>query len=84
MPTYCITTLENLDRLIRIKGTGTPKELAARVKLSERALYKYIALLKDLGGPIKYSPSRRSYYYELNGSFHFRFKVSEKPPISNG
>ena len=65
--------LESLDHLIRIKGTGSPRELAKRLNISERSIYEYIGLLKTLGAPIRYSKFRRTYYYEDAGFLHFRF-----------
>jgi len=65
--------LESLDHLIRIKGTGTPKELAKRLNISERSIYEYIILLQTLGAPVRYCKSRRSYYYEKTGGVNLRF-----------
>jgi predicted DNA-binding transcriptional regulator YafY len=50
--------LEYLDHLIRTKATGTPKNFAERLHLSERQLYRLIEELKDLGLPIYYSVKR--------------------------
>lgn len=65
--------LERIDYLIRIKGTGSPRQLADRLGLSERSIYEYLNLMKDLGAPIKYSNARHSYYYEHEGSFKLCF-----------
>lgn len=61
--------LERIDRLIRIKGTGSPAELAARLKMSERNIYQYLNLMRDLGAPIKFDPYRETYYYSEEGQF---------------
>lgn len=61
--------LERLDYLIRIKGTGTPANLAHRLGVSERCIYSYIQLMKERGAPIKFSKDRKSYYYEKDGIF---------------
>lgn len=66
--------LQRIDRLIRIKGTGTPSELAKKLNLSESCLYKDIALLKEWGAPIAYCRECRSYYYTTNGGFNFSFQ----------
>ncbi len=68
--------LNRIDHLIRIKGTGTPSELAEKIGMSERSMYEYIKLMKDFGCPVSYSRSRKSYYYQEDGSFTIRF-VSE-------
>ncbi len=67
--------LQTIDRLIRIKGTGTPKQLANRLNISERSLYEFLGLMKDLGAPISYSKQKQSYYYEWDGRFETRFKI---------
>jgi predicted DNA-binding transcriptional regulator YafY len=56
--------LEKLDQLIRFQKTGTPKDLAKKMEISERTLYRDIEYLKILGGPIYYSEDEESYYYE--------------------
>lgn len=66
--------LERIDRLIRIKGTGTPAELAARLKMSERNIYQYLNLMRDLGAPIKFDPYRETYYYSEDGQFIICFQ----------
>ncbi len=37
-----------LDQLIRLKATGTPKELAKKIGVSESALYEYINEMKEM------------------------------------
>ncbi len=66
--------LERIDRLIRIKGTGGPAELAARLKMSERNIYQYLNLMRDLGAPIKFDPYRETYYYSEEGQFIICFQ----------
>ena len=63
-----------LDRLIQIKGTGSPSKLAQKLNISERTLYEYLNLMKDLGAPIEYCKMRGSYYYKEEGQFDFYFK----------
>jgi predicted DNA-binding transcriptional regulator YafY len=70
--------LERIDRLIRIKGTGTPAELAARLKMSERNIYQYLNLMRDLGAPIKFDPYRETYYYSEEGQFVICFQPDNK------
>lgn len=66
--------IEKIDRLIRIKGTGSPESFARRLNISERHLYAYLSLMKDMGAPISYSKERESYYYREIGGFNFRFQ----------
>ena len=70
--------LTRIDYLIRIKGTGTPAQLAERLNLSERSIYDYISFLKGLGCPIKFDSYRESYYYEEEGSFIIAFYPKNK------
>jgi hypothetical protein len=70
--------LSRIDHLIRIKGTGTPAQLAKRLNLSERTIYDYISFLKGLGCPIKFDSFRESYYYEEEGYFIVAFYTKRK------
>ncbi|KAB1160599.1 DNA-binding protein [Tenacibaculum aiptasiae] len=61
-----IKTLERLQRLhslIAIESTGTPKELARLMNISERSVHLLIGELKDYNAEICYSRSRKTYYY---------------------
>ena len=71
-----IERIKRIDYLISTKSTGTPKQFAEKLCLSERQLYKYLNNLKDLGAPIKYSKTYSSYYYYKNGCFVVKF-ISE-------
>jgi predicted DNA-binding transcriptional regulator YafY len=80
-----IDRLSRLDHLIRIKGTGTPAQLAERLNLSERSIYDYINFMKGLGCPIKFDSHRESYFYEEEGYFVIAFfsKDKLKPLLDN-
>ena len=72
--------ITRIDNLIRMKATGTPAQLAERLGMSERSVYEYISLMKDLGAPIKFDSYRESYYYDEEGSFNiscFRKKEND-------
>ncbi len=79
---------EYLNRLLKMRATGTPKELAFKLGITERAWYKLRdQLVNDLELPIAYCPHRRSYYYTEEGSLEFGFrKISnrEKEQITGG
>lgn len=70
--------LIRLDHLISHKSTGTPADCAQKVGISERSLYDYLKLLKDMGAPVKFSRGRRTYYYTEGGHFHVLFLSREK------
>jgi len=64
-----LNTIKNLERLQRLhqliknERTGTPKELASRMYVSERLIYNLIDQLKDYDAGICYDRSRKTYYY---------------------
>jgi len=54
--------------LIEKERTGTPKELAKRLELSERMVYNYVDLLKkDLKAPVVYNRTKQTYQYNEQG-----------------
>ena len=70
-----LKTLERLQQLhqrILQENTGTPKELASFMNISERSLYRLIEKLKDLNASICYNRVRNTYYYDKD----FELKVS--------
>lgn len=72
--------LKNLERLQQLhqrivqENTGTPKELANFMNISERSLYKLIEQLKDLTAPICYNRISNTYFY--NGDFELQISIS--------
>lgn len=73
MDSINIRRIERLDRLIRTKASGTPRDLAKKLKISERSLYYHLKLIKEMGAPVKYSKSRNCYYYEYEGKLILGF-----------
>lgn len=72
-----IDKLIRLDQLIRMRATGTPRDLARRLDVSESTLYQYLALMKRiLKAPIKYDKTIKSYFYESVGYLNFGFDPS--------
>ena len=73
--------LSRIDRLISLKATGSPKELANKIGISERSVYDDIQNLKKrFGCPIAYSKTKRSYYYTKEGRIEIGFSPTP-PPI---
>jgi predicted DNA-binding transcriptional regulator YafY len=70
--------LIRLDHLINHKSTGTPSSCAQKIGISERSLYDYLKLLKEMGAPVKFSRGRRTYYYTEGGHFHISFLSRER------
>jgi predicted DNA-binding transcriptional regulator YafY len=65
--------INQLDHLIREQRTGTPANLGEKIGASERTVYDYLKLMKELGAPISYSRSRNSYFYQEHGAFNIGF-----------
>jgi len=66
--------LERINKLIRLKATGTPKELAKKLNTTERTIYRIIKQLKEMGCPIYYDNTRGSYCYEEEGKLIFKIE----------
>lgn len=66
--------LERLDNLIRLKATGTPKDLASRLNITERTVYRIIKQLKEMGCPVYFNKEIGSYCYKFEGKLLFCFE----------
>ncbi len=55
--------LAHLENLIEKGGTGTPKQLAKQLQISERMVYRYINELKDMGKPVIFCRIKKGYKY---------------------
>jgi len=58
--------IERIDHLIKIKATGSARDLAERIQISKSAVYDTIDLMKAMGAEIEYCTHRRSYYYQTD------------------
>lgn len=70
--------IELFDYLVQHQMTGTPSELARKLKMSKRQLYNFLDELKAMSVPVQYCKKQQSYYYEKNGSFVMDF-IDPKP-----
>lgn len=70
--------LKNMDYWIAQGNTGSAKEFAQRLNLSERMLYAYLSYLKDMGVPIAYQAEKRSYVYTHPGKLQVDFRFGRK------
>ncbi len=87
--TKLLQRLEYLDRLIRFKNTGTPTELAAKLGVSERTLYRLLEELReDLQMPIAYDLDSQTYFYLEEGKlvigFQRKLSLDEMANIKGG
>ncbi len=64
-----------LDSLLALQATGTPKELAKKLQMTERSWYKLRdELIHDLQIPIVYNSKQRSYIYQEKGMLKMGFQ----------
>lgn len=73
-----IERIERLDKHLKGRMTGSPAELARKLNISKRQLFRTIEELKDYGAPIAYSRSLRTFYYtkedfEIKTNFSIQF-----------
>ena len=59
-----IQLFKRLHSLILYKRTGTPKQFAKKLNISESTLYRIILDFKDYGVCISFDANRQSYIYE--------------------
>jgi hypothetical protein len=71
--------INELDYLIREQRTGSPANLGQKIGASERSVFDYLKLMKEMGAPISYSRTRSSYIYQHEGRFNIRFKEHSLP-----
>lgn len=83
MTIYVLERLQLLNKLIYRKDTGTPKELARKLHISEKSARNQIELLKGLGATIHYSRKLKTYYYGEEGYFRFGFNKADNITVYN-
>jgi len=65
--------------LIKQEQTGTPEELAKKIALSERMVYKYINCIKnDFKAPVIFSKKKKSYCFKEKGELNLSWVSSSK------
>lgn len=69
-----IHRIERIDQLIRHKSTGSPKQLAQKLNVSERLIYRIISYMREMGAPISYCSHNQSYIYTSEVMFDIGFK----------
>ncbi len=76
-----MNNIRNLERLqfihkaIETESTGSPTELAGRLRISERLVYHLIEQLKDFKARIGYDRSRKTYFYKEYFNLKVRISV---------
>jgi len=68
-----INKILRINTLVKLRATGSPRELANKLGISERSVYEYINNMKELGAPIAFSYSHNSYIYYHEGNLVIGF-----------
>jgi len=71
--TTLLNRLKSIDYFITKHATGNAHELAVKLEITERSVYNYLNLMKNMGAPIVFSQFHQSYIYKDNGRFHIGF-----------
>ena len=66
--------LQRLHLLIAQECSGSPLEVAQKLRISERSVYNLLDQLKDFNAHIGYDRSRKTYYYK--NDFDLRIQLS--------
>ncbi len=72
-----ILKIKHFIHLIEKERTGSAKEAAQRIGISERMVFNYVRILKtELNAPINYNRNKQTYLYKENGKLIWKW-VSE-------
>lgn len=69
-----IEHFRNINDLIERRVTGTPAAMAVKVNCSPTTLFAYLAMMREMGAPIRYNRHKETYYYEEDGCFVVGFR----------
>lgn len=72
---YQLERIKKINRMIKSANTGSPKEFAGELGISESHFYRYIEELQEMGIPIQYSRARKTYYYENNTELSLSYSL---------
>ena len=70
--------LKAVHRLIEAKKTGTPDQLASKLNVSRRYVFRLVDQIRALGGEIAFSRRRKTYYYSNKFKLVILIKVKTK------
>ncbi len=65
--------LSFLNDLLKQGDTGTAEDLAGKLNVSRRTVFRYLDELRINGAVIGYSKTKKTYYLENNFNFHINF-----------
>jgi len=70
-----IKNIQLLIELIHLQHTGNTKAISEKLNVSERMVYKYIAILKtEFNAPVKYDRLNKTYFFEEKGKLNLNWQ----------
>lgn len=69
-----VEKIEYLNYLIRQKNTGSAKELSVKLGVSKNTIHRLLEAMRNLGCPISYCITQKTYYYETDGNICLKFQ----------
>lgn len=66
-----------MNRLINRKATGTPKEFAGKLNITEKTLFRSMDYIQRKGISISYDEFNQTYYYTNSNKVEYRCIFSE-------
>ena len=73
-----IKVIERIDQLIKLKATGSARDLASKTNLSKSTVYQILDTMKMMGAEIDYCTNRKSYFYLKDKTLAIGFIDSSK------
>lgn len=70
--------VERLFCLIKRKATGDIHQLAEKLNVSIRTVYRLITEMKESGLPVKYCKKEKTYYFNEEVKYEFRITVGNE------
>ncbi|WP_428657435.1 HTH domain-containing protein [Runella sp.] len=71
-----IQRYKQLHQLIIKGATGSAKQLADKLGITERHVYNYLKELREMNIPIEYDPIWQTYYYTQPVHFEFSYGIT--------
>lgn len=69
-----ISRIQRIDKLIRMKATGSPDKLSKKLGIGKSVLLSNIREMRELGFPIQYDRHKESYIYTSSGKLVIGFE----------
>lgn len=77
--------LRKTHQLIKLENTGTPKELAEKLRISVRQTYLVLEQLRELEAPVLFNRRTATYYYQYDYelTIHISIQVIAREKLLN-